>query len=114
MSIQSDLTIDASRFRPENVSETTKQVNNFVRDVTIKGPRWHEVGAATYREMHVQGKLALLAPTYLPGATDATLPSRDSSRLIPIRIYKPDNGQPSEGVFLHAHGGGWVLGDEKR
>lgn len=114
MSIQSDLTINASRFRPENVTEATKQANSFLQDVTTKGPRWHEVGPATYREMRLQGKLALPAPTYLPGATDATIPSRDSSRRIPIRIYKPDNGHPSEGLFFHAHGGGWVLGDEKR
>lgn len=33
--------------------------------------------------------------------------------LIPIRIYKPDNGQASKGVFLHFHGGGFVLGTQK-
>ncbi|KAL5339972.1 Alpha/Beta hydrolase protein [Aspergillus crustosus] len=113
MSIFSDLTIDASKFDTASVTEATKQVNEVLEYASTNGPRWYEVGAATYREMHLQGKLALPAPIYLSDAIDATIPSRDISREIPIRLYKPDNGIPSKGVFIHIHGGGFVLGDEK-
>ncbi|KAL4780333.1 Alpha/Beta hydrolase protein [Aspergillus varians] len=113
MSIPSDLTIDASKFRPENVGEATKKANAFLEEVTTGGPRWYEVGAAQYRQMHLDGKLAIPAPVLLPNAIDATVPSRDHPRSIPIRVYKPDNGQESKGVFLHYHGGGFFLGSEK-
>ncbi|KAL2823314.1 Alpha/Beta hydrolase protein [Aspergillus cavernicola] len=113
MPIESDLTIDSSRFRPENVTEATKQINSVLKQATANAPQWYEVGAAKYREMHASGQLALPAPVHLPNAIDATLPSRDSSREIPIRIYNPDNGQSSKGVFLHFHGGGFVLGNAK-
>ncbi|KAL4914874.1 Alpha/Beta hydrolase protein [Aspergillus aurantiobrunneus] len=113
MSIRSDLSINPSRFHPDNVAEPTKQANTLLEGLSSRGPRWYEVGAAEYRQMRDQGKLPLPAPTYLPNAVDATLPSRDSSRAIPIRVYKPDNGEPSKGVFLHFHGGGFVLGNEK-
>jgi acetyl esterase/lipase len=27
-----------------------------------------------------------------------------------VRVYMPDNGKPSRGVFLYLHGGGFVVG----
>ncbi|KAL4800158.1 Alpha/Beta hydrolase protein [Aspergillus venezuelensis] len=113
MYISSDLTIDTSKFRPENVTEVTKQANATIKALTAPGPAWYEVGAVEYRKMHAEGNAALPQPIYLPGATDATLPSRDSARAIPVRVYQPDNGRPSRGVFMHIHGGGFVLGNEK-
>ncbi|KAL3481269.1 Alpha/Beta hydrolase protein [Aspergillus californicus] len=111
MSIQTDLTIDASKFALENVSESTTQANTLLEKITTGGPRWYDVGAAKYREMHMQGKIALPPPVSLPNATSATVPARENGREIPIRVYKPDNGR-SKGVFLHSHGGGFVLGSE--
>ncbi|KAL4949128.1 alpha/beta-hydrolase [Aspergillus filifer] len=110
MSISSDLIIETSKFRPENVTEAT---NATIKALAAPVSAWYEVGAVEYRKMHAEGRAALPPPIYLPGATDATIPSRDSARTIPIRVYKPDNGRPSRGVFLHSHGGGFVLGNEK-
>ncbi|KAL4936182.1 hypothetical protein BDV06DRAFT_216876 [Aspergillus oleicola] len=112
MTTKSDLAIESSRFLPENISEATKQANNLSASIGLKGPQWYEVGAAKYREMHAQGQLTLPPPIYLPNAIDSTVPSRDTARSIPVRVYRPDKG-PSKGVFLHYHGGGFVLGSEK-
>ncbi|KAI5460571.1 alpha/beta hydrolase fold-3 domain-containing protein [Mariannaea sp. PMI_226] len=109
MTITSDITLDASRFIQENITEDTKKTNSIIETVSSKGPRWHEVGAAKYRAMRETGETPLPVPVYLPGAKDATVPSRDPGRIIPVRVYTPDNGLPSKGIFLHIHGGGFVL-----
>ncbi|KAL2813912.1 Alpha/Beta hydrolase protein [Aspergillus granulosus] len=109
MPIESDLTIDASKFLPENVAESTKQANATIADVASNAPKWYQVGAAQYREMQASGKTPLPPPVFLPNAIEATIPSRNAGRQIPIRVYMPDN-EPSTGVFLHIHGGGCVFG----
>ena len=109
MPITSDLVLDVSKFLLSSVSEETRKTNSVVEDITIKSPQWHEVGVAKYRQMRETGETPLPVPVYLPAAQDATVPSRDAGRDIPIRVYEPDNGQPSKGIFLHFHGGGFVL-----
>jgi acetyl esterase/lipase len=114
MPITSDLILDATKFLPSSVEEETKKMNTFLEDVTVKGPRWHEVGVAKYREMRETGETPLPAPVYLPAARDATIPSRKADRNIPVRVYAPENGQPSKGIFVHFHGEGFVLGTHKQ
>lgn len=114
MPITSDLTLDAAKFHPSGVSEETKKANTLLENFTVNAPRWHEVGVARYREMRETGETVLPKPVYLPEARDATVPSRDVGRDIPLRVYAPDNEQPSKGVFLHFHGGGFVLGTHKQ
>ena len=63
--------------------------------------------------MRAAGETPLPAATYLESAEDFTIPSRESGRGIPCRILKPQNGKPIKAVFMHIHGGGWVLQDEK-
>ncbi|PLN82769.1 alpha/beta-hydrolase [Aspergillus taichungensis] len=113
MLITSDITLDVSKFRPENATEPTKKAAAHLEGITKKWPRWWEIGIDKYREMRELGQAPLSKAIHLPEALDGTVPSRDAGREIPIRIYKPDNGQPSSGVFLHFHGGGFVLGTHK-
>jgi acetyl esterase/lipase len=114
MAITSDITLDVSKFRPENVTESTKKAATPLENITTNGPRWSEVGIEKYREMRELGQTPLPKPVYLPEALDGTVPSRDAGREISIRIYKPDNGRPSKGIFLHFHGGGFVLATHKQ
>ncbi|KAL2845051.1 Alpha/Beta hydrolase protein [Aspergillus pseudoustus] len=109
MPMESDLTINSARFLAENVAESTKQANAVLADITANSPKWYQVGSARYREMQESGKTPLPPPVLLPNAIEATAPSRDSARQIPVRVYQPDN-EPSKGIFLHIHGGGHVLG----
>ncbi|KAJ5470181.1 hypothetical protein N7530_007538 [Penicillium desertorum] len=111
MPITSDITLDISKFRPENVTVPTKRAGALLEDNTTSGPRWWEVGIQKYREMWELGQTPLPKPK--PSTALFLLPSRDAGREIPIRIYKPDNGQPSKGIFLHFHGGGFVLATHK-
>jgi acetyl esterase/lipase len=47
-------------------------------------------------------------------ASSLAIPSRDSGRAIPCRVMRPSPGVCSSprGIFLHIHGGGWVLMSE--
>ena len=113
MPITSDITLDISKFRPENVTESTKKAAALLENITPNRPRWWEVGIENNREMREIGQTPLPKPVYLPEALDGTFPSRDAGRRIYIRIYKPDNGRPSKGIFLHFYGGGFVLATHK-
>ncbi|KAM5472505.1 hypothetical protein MauCBS54593_003097 [Microsporum audouinii] len=59
MPTQSDLTIDAAKFHPSNVTEEGKKVNEFIETVTKNGPKWHEVGVEKYRQMRETGETPL-------------------------------------------------------
>jgi acetyl esterase/lipase len=63
--------------------------------------------------MRAAGETPLPKPQYLDSAEVVTIPSRDAGRQIPCRILRPQNGKAIKAVFLHIHGGGWVLQDEK-
>jgi acetyl esterase/lipase len=114
MPIKSDLVIDASKFDPKNVSDETKKVNLMIEGLSTKGPKWYDVGTTKYNEMREAGETPLPRPVFLPEAEDAELPSRENGRHIPIRVYRPQDGQPSRGIFLHFHGGGFVLATHKQ
>ncbi|KAK2606242.1 hypothetical protein QQS21_003290 [Conoideocrella luteorostrata] len=109
MAIASDITLDSSRFIQANVAQDTIKINARLETITSEVPKWYEIGAAKYREMREKGELPFPPPVSLIEAKEARLLSRNPGRTIPIRIYKPDNGQPSRGIYLHIHGGGFVL-----
>lgn len=63
--------------------------------------------------MRAAGETPLPKARYLDTAENFSIPSRDAGRSIPCRILRPQNGTAVKGVFLHIHGGGWVLQDER-
>ncbi|ETN40849.1 uncharacterized protein HMPREF1541_05129 [Cyphellophora europaea CBS 101466] len=107
------LDIDPSVFDPASITEETKAFNKRSQDIMVGAPKWYEVGAPKYRQMRAAGETPLPAATHLPTAEDTTIPSRDAGRSIPCRVLRPQNGKAVAGVFLHIHGGGWVLQDQK-
>lgn len=107
------LDIDPAVFSPTSITESSKKFNAASQQLMANAPKWYQVGAPKYREMRAAGETPLPAATHLPSATSTTIPSRDSDRSIPCRILKPQDGRSPVGVFLHIHGGGWVLQDEK-
>ncbi|KAI1750470.1 acetyl esterase [Xylaria castorea] len=110
MPLTSDITINYSRFDPNNTAEDTKKYSDLLEKMTTETPNWWVVGAPRFREMMEAGEIGGLKPTRLPGAQEIKIPSREPGRDIPVRVYKPDNGEPSKGILLHAHGGGYCLG----
>ncbi len=110
--LQSDLSLELAKVRTP-ADEVTAKTNAHLLHVQQSIPRWYEVGAQKFREMRNNGETPLPMPVKLDGE-NVQLPSRDAGRSIPCRIIKPDNGAEVKGVYMHIHGGGWVLGDEKR
>ncbi|KAF2663436.1 hypothetical protein BT63DRAFT_430286 [Microthyrium microscopicum] len=109
MSGSNDLNLNASAFDPANMSPETAKLNTMIETMFVKGPTWMEVGAAKYRSMRALGQTALPAPVLLPDAEDIPIPSRDTGRTIPVRKIVPKDSA-SKGIFLHIHGGGFVIG----
>lgn len=62
--------------------------------------------------MRQNGLSALPGPILLRSASNVTIPSRDTGRSIPCRVLRPQKSKP-RALFIHLHGGGWVLNDEK-
>ena len=84
MTITGDLTVDAARFSRKNISQDTAKTNAYLEDIGSKGPRWREVGIVKYRDVREVGVTPLPVPVYLPAARDATLPSKEAGRDIPV------------------------------
>ena len=108
----SAIQIDPSLFSASAIPPETTTFNQRLIEIMRGAPKWYEVGAAKYREMRARGETPLPPAKFLDSATQSSLPSRDAGRDIPIRILKPQNSQPT-GIYLHIHGGGWVLQTEK-
>lgn len=113
MPIKSDISLDSSKFHPDAVSDEVKQTTEFITNL-VDEPTWQKLGIPKFRAMVEAGETLLPKPVYLAEAKDATLPSRDEGRDIPLRVYKPDNGEKSRGVFLHIHGGSFILGSHRQ
>lgn len=111
MPLTSDVIVNAAKFNRDTVDKETWEFNQKLIQIWKDGPRWYEVGAAAYRKLRWDGKTPLPKPIVLPEGINGEIPSRESGRSIPYRIFKPAGGV-SKGVHLHIHGGGWVLQSE--
>jgi hypothetical protein len=62
MPLTSDITVNASKFDPNNVTEETKQLCDFLEKATDSVPRWYDAGAPRFREMMENGEIPGLKP----------------------------------------------------
>lgn len=104
---------DPGAFSSDAIGPDIQEFHQKLMDIMKGAPKWYEVGAQKYREMRANGETPLPGITLLDSAGDFNIPSRDSGRDISCRLVKPTNGKSAHGVYLHIHGGGWVLGSEK-
>jgi len=112
--MKSDLVLDISKFAPEAVTNNTHNINAHLMKLMDGTPNWWEVGAAKYRQMREDGETPLPKPIELPQGKNIKLPSRESGREIPCRYFVPEKeGSKVAGVYMHIHGGGWVLMNER-
>lgn len=105
-------TIEPSTFDPATLSPESREFNAKLSAITASQPKWYEIGAEAYRKLRAEGGTALPAPIVLDSGIAFEIPSRDPSRNVPCRVFKPQNGEAPRAVFMHIHGGGWVLGNE--
>ncbi|EME43335.1 hypothetical protein DOTSEDRAFT_80769 [Dothistroma septosporum NZE10] len=111
MPLESDLKLDYSKFDPSSITQKTNDFNEGLMKIMNSGPKWYQVGAEKYRQMRWNGETPLPKPVVLESGKDGKIPSREAGRDIPTRTFEPEHGK-SKGLFLHIHGGGWVLQTE--
>ncbi len=93
-------------FRPEMIAEDTAKLNEAMVALMTPLPEWWTIGAETTREARRQGRGPFPAPVLSPRARTIVITGHEGND-IALRVIAPD--QP-RGVYLHIHGGGWVLG----
>lgn len=112
MPLASDLIVDDAKFDAAKISAATAALNERLIETQSSMPKWYEVGAEKFRQMRWNGETALPKPVVIESGVDFKIPSREDGREIPCRMFKPENGHV-KGVFMHIHGGGFVLQSEK-
>ena len=93
-------------FRPDAIADDTTKLNDTLVGLMTGLPEWWNVGAEATREARRQGRGPFPAAIKSPRARTMVIAGRDGNE-IPLRIIAPDQAR---GVYLHIHGGGWVLG----
>jgi len=93
-------------FRPDAIAEDTAKLNDALVDLMTGLPEWWKVGAEYTREARRQGLGPFPPAIKSPRARMIIITGRDGNE-IPLRIIAADQVR---GVYLHIHGGGWVLG----
>lgn len=101
-----DHPLHPAMFRPDAIAEDTARLNDAMVGLLTGLPEWWNIGAETVREARRQGRGPFPAPVRSPRARTIVITGRDGNE-IPLRIIAPDRAR---GVYLHIHGGGWVLG----
>jgi acetyl esterase/lipase len=98
--------LDPALFRPEAISAETRLINEAIVKAFSAFPEWWEIGAQTVRDARARGEGGF-PPAPKSGKARTIHIGGKGGHKIPLRIIAPDNPR---GVYLHIHGGGWVLG----
>ncbi len=98
---------DPALLHPGSISPEIHQRNAHIAQAMAAMPEWWEIGAPTFRQNQREG-----AGVFPP----VIFSERANTRIIdgaagPLRLreFLPAQGQ-AQGVYLHMHGGGWVIG----
>ena len=102
----SDHPLRPALFRKDAIADDTARLNDAMVELMTGLPDWWTVGAEATREARRQGRGPFPAPVLSPRARTMVITGRDGNT-IPLRVIAPDTAR---GVYLHIHGGGWVLG----
>jgi acetyl esterase/lipase len=96
---------DPSLFDEATIPPETHAVNAAIAQLTKDMPNWWDVGAAKTRDARARGLGPFPAPE--KSARARTVEIDGPVGKIPLRVIAPERPR---GVYLHFHGGGWVLG----
>ena len=101
-----DNPFDPALFRPDAIAPETATLNRTLISLLTGLPEWWNVGAETFAPPRRRGEDPLPVTPKSPRARTIVITGKDGNA-IPLRIIAPDN---PKGVYLHLHGGSWVLG----
>ena len=93
-------------FKPEAISDETRAFNKAIIAQFSQVSNWWEVGAQTVRDARARGEGPFPAVPKSDKARTLLIDGRGGHKL-PLRVIAPDHPR---GVYVHIHGGGWVLG----
>jgi acetyl esterase/lipase len=93
-------------FADAAIDVETAKLNSDMFQMLTGQPEWWIVGAAAMRAARRRGEGPFPAPVMSNRARTLTITGKDGNE-IPLRVIAPP--QP-RGIYLHLHGGGWVLG----
>ena len=98
--------LDPKLFSASAVSEETRKLNATLIGLLTPLPNWWDVGAEATREARRRGDGPFPLAPQSPRAVMRTVDGPGGHK-IPIRVIP---ARSPRGVYLHIHGGGWVLG----
>lgn len=99
------LELDPALFDDAAIPDDTRSLNAVIMEMTKDLANWWDVGAPRARAARANGDGPFPAPE--KSARARTIEIAGVAGRIPLRIVAPER---SRGVYLHLHGGGWVLG----
>jgi acetyl esterase len=98
---------DPALFNDAAIGPETASLNEQIIELFSGQPEWWIVGAQASREARRRGEGPFPAPVFSDRARTITITGKDGNE-IPLRVIAP--AHPPRGIYLHVHGGGWVLG----
>src|SRR3984893_14654330 len=97
---------DPALFHDAAIDPDTANLNAQMIELLTGQPEWWIVGAQAARAARRRGEGPFPPPMFSDRARTISVTGKEGNQ-IPLRIIAP--AQP-RGVYLHLHGGGWVLG----
>jgi len=98
---------DPALFGDAAIDSATAQLNAQMIELLTGQPEWWVVGAEAFRAARRRGEGPFPAPVMSRRARTLTITGKDGNQ-IALRVIAP--ASPPRGIYLHLHGGGWVLG----
>ena len=98
---------DPALFGDAAIDPDTAQLNAGMVQLLTGQPEWWIAGPAAFRAARRRGEGPFPAPVMSSRARTLTIAGPDGNE-IPLRVIAP--AASPRGVYLHLHGGGWVLG----
>jgi acetyl esterase len=98
---------DPALFSDAAIDAETAKLNAQMIELLTGQPEWWITGAETFRAARRRGEGPFPAPVMSRRARTMTIAGKDGNA-ITLRIIEPQG--KARGVYLHLHGGGWVLG----
>ena len=92
--------------RDEATLAEARSFNEALAQVLAEAPQLHTVPPERSRRARREGRSVWPQPVFLPQARDLSIRARSGA--IRVRVLAPE--EKATGVYLHIHGGGWVLG----
>ena len=97
---------DPALFGDAAIDPETARLNAQMIDLLTGQPEWWIAGPAAFRAARRRGEGPFPPPVMSSRARTIAIAGKDGNQ-IPLRVIAP--AQP-RGIYLHLHGGGWVLG----